>query len=197
MQLFGLILLGVSIAVVLGAARTQSSLAGFVVPNLRGKYLPIVACLVQARAPDGEEGSHRIAALAFSFALLLWFTWQNRSHRPMRLLFIGTLLNLIPIAFHRGYMPITAETVATLFPNHAGPWPSGPVGPGSKDIIVSLANSPFWMLGDIFAVGPPSPYRMAFSIGDLFVAAGFLWVSCSILFTRPTAQAIPSLSGSS
>jgi uncharacterized protein DUF5317 len=165
MQLFGLILLGMSIAMVLGAARKQSSRAGFVVPNLRGKYLPIVACLFQALAPDGEAGSYRIAALAFSFVLLLWFTWQNRSYRPMHLLFIMSLLNLIPNAIHRGYMPITAEMMATLFLNHASPWPSGPVGPGSKDIIVSMAEAPLWMLGDIFAVCPPSPYHMAFSIG--------------------------------
>ena len=48
MQLFALILLGVTVAVVMGAARTQSSRAGFVVPHLRGKYLPAAACLVQA-----------------------------------------------------------------------------------------------------------------------------------------------------
>ncbi|MBI5877273.1 MAG: DUF5317 domain-containing protein [Chloroflexi bacterium] len=153
---------------------------------MRAIYLPFVALGVQAWALRGDDGSHRLGLMALSFVLLFAFTWQNRKHRPMLLLLAGLLLNMAPMLLHNGYMPITPETLATLFPSAPENWPLGLVRPGSKDIVASAADSPLWFLGDVFALASPFPMPTAFSIGDLVIMGGYLW--SAIHFTGQTTS---------
>src|SRR5262245_38752304 len=89
--------------------------SGLLAKYVQAKLLPPLAFCLQAVILHWDDGSHRLGLMVLSFALLLQFTWQNRSHRPMCLLFVGLMLNLAPIVVHHGYMPMLPETMATLF----------------------------------------------------------------------------------
>lgn len=175
MYFFTLILVGTGTAAGLWKFRGRLSTPHHDATRLHAITLPFIALGMQFWALVRDDGSHRLALMGMSFLLLSAFSLRNRSQRPLLLLLLGTVLNFAPILVHDGYMPITPETMAALFPGHSGPWTVGLTRPGSKDVIVNAADSPLWFLGDVFAIGSPFPMPTAFSIGDIVILVSYLW----------------------
>jgi protein-S-isoprenylcysteine O-methyltransferase Ste14 len=108
---------------------------------------------------------------------LLYFGWANRKLPGFWLLIGGLLLNLIVIALNGGLMPITPETVQWLRPDATpGSWQIGERLGFGKDIVLTQGETVLWFLSDHFRSFSNLSYRVAFSLGDVFIALGAFWL---------------------
>jgi hypothetical protein len=115
--------------------------------------------------------------LVISQLLLLVFAWANRNQPGFWMLGLGLLLNLAVIALNGGLMPISPETVTRLAPN-APPeaWHVGERLGTGKDIVIPEADMHLSWLADRFLLPDWTPYRVAFSLGDVFISVGAFWL---------------------
>lgn len=154
-------------------------------PNLRLVWLVPVAFVPQLFSfylPATQElwaDSITAAGLVTSQMLLVIFVWFNRRQPGFWLLGLGLTLNLLVISLNGGLMPISPETVTKLLPNAApDTWEIGSRLGRSKDIVLPVAETRLWLLSDRFLLTLPN--RVAFSLGDVLVAAGALWLLWSM-----------------
>jgi hypothetical protein len=153
-------------------------------PGLRVPWLVIVAFLPQffafylpgmrGRIPDGWIS----AGLVSSQALLLVFCWFNRRVSGIWLLALGLGLNFLVICTNRGFMPISPETASRLLlPGvNINSFPLGSYIGAGKDILLLASNTHLVWLSDRFLPPTGFPYQFAFSLGDIFIAAGAFWL---------------------
>ena len=115
--------------------------------------------------------------LVSSQALLLVFAYFNRDKPGFTALGLGVALNLMVITLNGGLMPISPETVTRLVPD-APPdvWQIGQRLGNSKDVILPVAVTRLSWLSDRFLLPTWLPYRVAFSLGDAFIAGGSFWL---------------------
>lgn len=141
-------------------------------PQWLAFYLPTTRRLI----PDNLAA----AALVGSQAFLLVIAWFNRSQPGFWALGLGLALNLLVIALNGGFMPISPETLSRLVPDALpDAWQIGRRLGSGKNVILPIAATRLWWLGDRFLLPKWFPYRAAFSLGDVFIAGGafwFLWV---------------------
>ncbi len=116
--------------------------------------------------------------LVTSQLLLLVFAWLNRRLPGFWALLLGLALNLLVILLNGGLMPISPEMAAQLIPSSADAIQVGERFGTSKDIILPVDQTLFWWLSDRFylAFDYPFPYRVAYSLGDVFLALGAFWL---------------------
>ncbi len=153
-------------------------------PQLFFFVLPTKAALPDSLAP---------AALIASQVGLLLFVILNFKIPGFWLLIIGLGLNLIVILCNGGLMPISPATATTIFPNApAGAMVLGERLGTGKDILLAVEQTRLWVLSDRFLIPYGQGYFVAFSLGDLFVTSGIVWVLWGMGAARKPNQPVTS-----
>ena len=151
--------------------------------NLRKVWLVFVAVVPQILTfflpPTRELIPDWLAAsvLVLSQAILLVFVWLNRAKPGFWALGLGLGMNLLVILANKGWMPISPATVSRLVTGAAHhSWEIGQRLGYSKDIVLTIQETHLWWLSDIFLLPKWSPIQVAFSIGDVLIAMGTIWL---------------------
>jgi hypothetical protein len=164
-------------------ARFRKPAQRWTVPPLRSPWLAILAFLPQvvvSYLPHGQVPDGRSAAgLLTSLVLFLVFCWVNRRLSGVWLLALGLGLNLLVMALNGGFMPISPQTASRLVPadaqNALAALASG-TRFGLKDILLPPAQTHLVWLSDRLLPPRGFPYQVAFSLGDILIAAGAFWL---------------------
>ncbi len=155
-------------------------------PPLSGMWLVIVAFIPQFISFYLPATRSHISNLWVSVGLLgsqillLLFCWFNRRLAGIWLLAFGLVLNVIVISVNGGFMPISPQTAARIVPQEV--IESTPLGSRlgySKDILLEPAQTHLGWLSDRFSLPKTVPYYAAFSLGDVVIALGALWLLAS------------------
>jgi hypothetical protein len=112
--------------------------------------------------------------LPLSLAILALFVWVNRHLHGFWLLGVGLLLNFAVITANGGLMPISPETMETVFGTQVEEIAKSQAT-GSKNVVLPVEDTRLEWLGDRFTVPDQWPIQFAYSLGDLFLAVGAFW----------------------
>ena len=169
------LLAGVILGLLVGWGWAARNRVPYEAPVLHHLWLVPAAFLLQL-----WEQSRDVPLIA-SQLLFLGFAFINRTHLGMKVLLIGAALNFTVMVANGGFMPISFETAGQLLPQENLLDVSAGTLFGAKDILLPPEATRFEGLADRFL--PPAwfPYQVAFSLGDVFIAAGAFW-----LFARQT-----------
>lgn len=114
--------------------------------------------------------------LVSSLIILLAFSLLNIHKISFLPITLGFLLNFLVIIFNGGLMPISPDSVRKLLPGQDGQWVVGQRLGYGKDIILAPEMTRLWFLSDRFMLPDWLNYPVAFSLGDVFIAAGVIWL---------------------
>lgn len=178
-----ILLTAVIVGLIAGLARAKINNRPYQVPRLQLVWLVILAFVPQLLAFH-LPFTNRISseqwvplALVSSQAALLFFVWRNWQVAGFPALGLGLVSNLLVILLNGGMMPISPQTLHKLLPDiPLSAWQSGQRLGATKDVILTISETKLWWLSDIFTLPASVPYRVAFSIGDIFIALGAFWL---------------------
>jgi hypothetical protein len=171
-----ILLLAVFAGLLAGLLRARKRKCKLEVPHLRWVWLVLVAYFLQwlaFRLPYliGSLPQEIIpAGLVASQLILLVFVWFNRRQPGVWMLGLGLALNFTVIVSNGGLMPISPETVARITSENT--WEVGQRFANSKDIVLPAAEMRIGFLSDRYVTPGWFPYRVAFSLGDMFIGLG-------------------------
>jgi len=149
--------------------------------------------------PQDSDVLRRVLIMS-GYGLAVVFVWRNRRSRPLQLLGLGLLLNLLPMLANGGLMPLTPERAA-----HAGlseKFPTITTGsaiPRTKDVLKDGVDVRIAPLSDVLVLPPGLGLHAVASAGDLVIAAGLIYGLTRLVFDqlsqrRQRASAPPSSS---
>lgn len=93
----------------------------------------------------------------------------------------GFLLNALVILLNGGWMPISPTMVQRLLPDlPQSTWQVGERLGFSKDVVLAPEDTRLWFLSDRFTLPNWSTYQVAFSLGDILLFAGTIWLLWSL-----------------
>jgi hypothetical protein len=177
-----ILLLAITAGLLAGLVWARSSGQPYQPPSLRSLWLAFVAFLPQfltvylPRSQKSDLGVVAAISVVISQVLFLVFAWVNRRPPGMSILILGLVLNLVVISANGGFMPISPQTASRLVSQTV--LQDVAIGSrfGTKDILLPPQDTRFEFLADRFL--PPNwfPYQVAFSLGDVFIAAGAFWL---------------------
>ena len=139
-------------------------------------YLPQFAILYIPGIRQQVSDLWAAVLLTASQLLLLGFAWLNRKLPGMLILLIGAALNFAVMTANGGFMPISPQTASRIFTREELNEISLGERIGIKDILLEPQDTRFEILADRFLSPAWSTYQVAFSLGDVFLAAGVFWL---------------------
>ncbi len=176
-------LLGIIVLAMIWGWLRGGKLAGLGRQELRCFWLAPLAFLLQWALNRTVAGGSELtwcwsySLHLFSYLLMFFFIWVNRSLPGIKLMFLGVFCNFLVIALNGGAMPVKPEGLP----------------PSLVQALAdqSVATHQLWQpgtklpfLGDIILIPYPSPRR--FSIGDFFMVAGlFIFITRAMTGTGP------------
>lgn len=174
-----ILLLAILAGLIAGYTRARLNHSALSIPRLRLAWLVLIAVIPQLLATEFSFTRQRIPVsmippiLVGSQVLLLLFALSNLRRPGFILLGIGLTLNLTVITLNGGWMPISPDTVTNIAPDASpGAWEIGERLGFSKDLVMPVSNTRLWALSDRFVFPGWFPAQVAFSIGDVLIAAG-------------------------
>lgn len=175
MVLLWAILLGLLIGLV-----RHRGLAHLAQLKLRAGWLVLLAVLLQILILPLGSGTKPIVAWGMeffhigSYLLLLLFVVLNYQEKALWLMALGMLSNFIVITANGGHMPASldalraagrAATVEKLLADGV-----------SGNVVLMSETTKLNFLGDILWLPSWVPFANAFSIGDMLLGAGVIWL---------------------
>jgi hypothetical protein len=191
-----ILLVGLFLGLIGGYVRAWLAKDPYNLPVIERMELALLAFLPQAFVffipQTGQFVSNQWAALILpvSLGILLLFTWYNRHLQGFGLLALGLLLNLAVITTNGGLMPISPETLTIVHGKQAEEFIDSRDF-GSKGVVLPAGETRLEWLADRYTVPDQLPIQFAFSLGDVFLAAGafwMLWVGSAV--RQPAATAL-------
>ena len=147
---------------------TGGSLGRLSLLRWRLPWLVALALIIQVVVLELPGLPEPLAATAHvaTYGLASWFVWRNRSVRGLGVLALGAAANGLAILLNGGTLPSSdaARQLAGLDQVH-GFTNSG-----------TVADPVLGFLGDNFAVPAAVPFANVFSIGDVLIVIGAVWV---------------------
>lgn len=116
-----------------------------------------------------------------SLIVLIAFSLLNIRKTSFWPVTAGFLLNVVVILANRGWMPISPQTAQKILP--AGSVDVLQIGQRigySKDILLTREETRFWFLSDRLTLPQWVNYGVAFSVGDLLLFIGVIWLLWSL-----------------
>lgn len=114
--------------------------------------------------------------LVSSLIILLIFSIFNIRKPSFWPILAGFLLNFLVIVLNGGFMPISLDTVNKITGGIGSTWIIGQRFGYSKDIILAPEMTKLAFLSDRFTLTNLFGYSVAFSLGDILIAAGVIWL---------------------
>ena len=114
--------------------------------------------------------------LVSSLIILLLFSLLNIKKSSFWPISLGFLLNFLAIIMNGGFMPISLEMVKRLTSNTNTSWIVGQRFGYTKDVILSPELTRLFVLTDRLTLPDWINYRVAFSIGDVLISIGVIWL---------------------
>lgn len=143
------------------------------VPQFVAFYIPATRSLLSDRLVSVLFISSLIILLIFSL-----FNIRKISFWPIS---IGFFLNALVIILNGGWMPIAPDVVQKVNPNAPeGSWAVGQRLGYTKDFVLSPEITRLWFLSDRFTLPASMKYQVAFSLGDVLIALGVIWLLWSL-----------------
>lgn len=139
-------------------------------------YLPQFAILYIPGIRQQVSDLWAAVLLTASQLLLLGFAWLNRKLPGMLVLLLGAALNFAVMTANGGFMPISPQTASRFLTREELNEISLGERIGIKDILLEPQDTRFEILADRFLPPAWSTYQVAFSLGDVFLAAGVFWL---------------------
>ncbi|MCH7809184.1 MAG: DUF5317 domain-containing protein [Chloroflexi bacterium] len=138
--------------------------------------------LIAIFADLGSDDLFRRILFVASYLLLIVFVFANVRRPSIALFGVGVLLNFLPIITNGGLMPITPETLQKTgdVPEDAriGEWVRD-----TKDVLLERDDVHLYFFSDRLT-SDFSPFR-AFSVGDLVLIGGAMFLLLDLLLPRP------------
>ncbi|MDP3061789.1 MAG: DUF5317 domain-containing protein [Chloroflexota bacterium] len=124
-------------------------------------------------------GFHSGFGIVASYVVLLLALVRDLRRPAVAPIFVGATLNLAVIAANGGLMPVSPETLARIAPpGHDQPAQVGDVLPHGKDVVLDRRDTRLWWFSDTLTLPRrPVSARVAFSVGDILISLGLLWMS--------------------
>jgi len=155
--------------------------------NLRWNGLIFLALAVQVVISTGWlPGGPTLVRVLYVLSNLVGILWLGRNIRLRGIpcVLLGSVSNLLAIVANGGRMPVDG---ALLSPARLSQLPT-------NRVLVTAQTHLAW-LGDRFLLGHPFPLPTVFSIGDLLIGAGIVWLIA--VGMRPPARVSASPSNPS
>lgn len=134
--------------------------------------------------------SPKAMILVFSYLILIFVAWSNRSLPGVNLILFGIVLNFLVIVANGGFMPVAPQTLIRGGHTHlVAAFEPGARVARSKDVLLWPEQTRLWFLSDIFVIPERYPLAGSFSVGDVLIVSGTFILLQKALHTSPGESA--------
>jgi hypothetical protein len=143
------------------------------IPQFLIFYLPAT----RSRIPETTASILFVSSLI----ILIAFSLLNIRKTSFWSVTAGFLLNVVVILSNGGWMPINPQTAQKILP--AGSVDALQIGQRigySKDVLLTREETRLWFLSDRLTLPQWINYGVAFSVGDLLLFIGVIWLLWSL-----------------